>query len=51
VKSIQIWPALAGIVLAGFGVVDMASGSELATILAASGLVYVGAGACCGHDA
>lgn len=44
-KPIKIWPALAGIALAGFIVVDMASGGELAAILAASGLVYLGAAA------
>ena len=39
------WPTLAGIALAGFVAFDMTSGSELAPILAASGLVYLGAAA------
>lgn len=39
------WPTLAGIALAGFVASNMSTGSELAPILAASGLVYLGAAA------
>jgi hypothetical protein len=39
------WPSLAGAALAVFIALDMRSGSELAPVLAASGLVYVGAAA------
>jgi hypothetical protein len=39
------WPSLLGIALAGFIALDTLSGSELAPILAASGLVYLGAAA------
>jgi hypothetical protein len=41
------WPALAGIGLAGFIALDMPSGGELTAILAASGLVYLGAAVLC----
>jgi hypothetical protein len=43
--SLSRWPTLAGIGLAGFVALDTSSGSELAPILAASGLVYLGAAA------
>jgi hypothetical protein len=43
--SVRWWPTLGGIALAGFIALDAWSGSELAPILAASGLVYVGAAA------
>lgn len=39
------WPTLVAIALAGFVAFDMSSGSALAPILAASGLVYLGAAA------
>ena len=39
------WPTLAAIALAAFVAYDTSSGSELAPILAASGLVYLGAAA------
>jgi hypothetical protein len=39
------WPTMAGVGLAGFIALDTSSGSELAPILAASGLVYLGAAA------
>jgi hypothetical protein len=42
---LQYWPTLAGIALAAFVAYDMARGSELASILAASGLVYLAAAA------
>ncbi len=44
-RSLKWWPILAGIALAGFVARDMSSGSDLAPILAASGLVYLGAAA------
>jgi hypothetical protein len=44
-NTLSWWPALAGMGLAGFVALEMASGSELAPILAASGLVYLGASA------
>jgi hypothetical protein len=44
-SSLQHWPTLAGIALAAFVAHDMARGSELAPILAASGLVYLAAAA------
>lgn len=44
-SSLQWWPTLAAIGLAGFVVFGMSSGNELAPILAASGLVYLGAAA------
>ena len=37
------WPTLLGVALAGFIALDAPSGSEMAPILAASGLVYLGA--------
>jgi hypothetical protein len=43
--SLSWWPTLAGIALAGFVALDTSSCSELAPILAASGLVYLGAAA------
>ncbi|MGH8175411.1 MAG: hypothetical protein ACREV5_04010 [Steroidobacter sp.] len=43
--SLQGWPTLAAIGFAGFVAFDMSSGVELAPILAASGLVYLGAAA------
>jgi hypothetical protein len=43
--SLQWWPTLVAIGLAGFVAFDMSSGSELAPILTASGLVYLGAAA------
>jgi len=39
------WPTLAGIAMAGLTAYDLSSGRELAAILAASGLVYLGAAA------
>jgi len=39
------WPTLTGIALACFVALDMSSGSELAAVLAASGLVYLGSAA------
>jgi hypothetical protein len=39
------WPALAGVALAALTVVGLASGADLAPVLAASGLVYLGAAA------
>ena len=44
-NRLQWWPTLAAIGLAGFVALDMPSGSQLAAILAASGLVYLGAAA------
>ena len=44
-RSLHIWPALAAIGLAGLVAFDLSSGSKLAAILAASGLVYLGAAA------
>jgi len=41
--SLQWWPSLAAIAFAAFVVFDMARGVELAPVLAASGLVYLGA--------
>jgi hypothetical protein len=43
--SLSWWPTLAGVGLAGFNVLDTSSGSELAPILAASALVYLGTAA------
>ena len=43
--TVRWWPAVAGIALAGFVALDTSGGSELAPILAASGLVYLGAAA------
>lgn len=43
--AVSWWPSLAGLGLAVFIALDMSSGSELAPVLAASGLVYVGAAA------
>jgi hypothetical protein len=43
--SLRWWPSLAGAALAVFVAVDMSSGSQLAPVLAASGLVYLGAAA------
>jgi hypothetical protein len=39
------WPTLAGVALAAFVAYDTSRGSELAPILAAAGLVYLGAAA------
>jgi len=39
------WPTAAGIAFAAFMAVDLAAGADLAPILAASGLVYLGAAA------
>ena len=44
-RSLHLWPALAAIGLAGLIAFDLSSGSKLAAILAASGLVYLGAAA------
>jgi hypothetical protein len=44
-SSLQWWPTLAGIALAAFVAYDLVSGRDLASILAASGLVYLGAAA------
>lgn len=44
-SSLHLWPALAAIGLAGLVAFDLSSGSKLAAILAASGLVYLGAAA------
>lgn len=44
-NSLQWWPALVGIALAAFVALDLSRGSELAPILTASGLVYLGAAA------
>jgi hypothetical protein len=43
--SLRWWPSLAGAALAAFVALGMSRGSELAPILAASGLVYLGAAA------
>ena len=43
--SLQWWPTLIGIGLAALVALDLSGGSELAPILAASGLVYLGAAA------
>jgi hypothetical protein len=43
--TLSWWPTLAGVALAGFIALGTSSGSELAPILAASGLVYLGAAA------
>ena len=45
VSSLQWWPTLAGLALAGFVAFDLPSGTDAAAILAASGLVYLGAAA------
>lgn len=44
-RSLSWWPTVVGIGLAAFVAFDRSSGSELAPILAASGLVYLGAAA------
>jgi hypothetical protein len=44
-SSLQWWPTLAGMALAAFVVFDLTRGTDLAAILAASGLVYLGAAA------
>jgi hypothetical protein len=44
-SSLQWWPTLAGIALAAFVAYDLSRGRDLASILAASGLVYLGAAA------
>jgi hypothetical protein len=44
-RSLQWWPGLVAIALVGFVVSNMSSGTELAAVLAASGLVYLGAAA------
>lgn len=44
-SSLSWWPTLTGIGLAGLIALGMPSGSELAPILAASGIVYLGAAA------
>ena len=44
-RSIKLWPTLAAIALAAFVAVDTSDGADLAPILAASGLVYLGAAA------
>lgn len=44
-RSVQWWPTLAGVALAAFVAYDLTSGRDLASILAASGLVYLGAAA------
>lgn len=43
--ALQWWPTLLGIGLAAFIALDMTSGSTLAPVVAASGLVYLGAAA------
>src|SRR5262245_2719804 len=43
--ALQWWPTLVGIGLAAFIAFDMSSGSALASVLAASGFVYLGAAA------
>jgi hypothetical protein len=43
--SLRWWPTLTGTGLAGFIAFDMSNGSKLAAVLAASGLVYLGAAA------
>ena len=44
-RSLQWWPTLVAIAFAGFVAIDLSSGVEFAPILAASGLVYLGAAA------
>ena len=44
-SSVQWWPTLTDIALAGFVAFDLSRGRDLAPILAASGLVYLGAAA------
>jgi hypothetical protein len=44
-RSLQWWPTLAGIALAGFVALNMSSATEPASILAAVCLVYLGAAA------
>jgi hypothetical protein len=44
-SSLSWWPTLAGIILGFFIAIDMSAGSELASVVAASGLVYVGSAA------
>ena len=44
-SSLQWWPTLAGVGLAAFIALSASSGRELASILAASGFVYLGAAA------
>jgi hypothetical protein len=44
-RSLQWWPTLAGVALAAFIALGTSSGRELASILAASGFVYLGAAA------
>jgi hypothetical protein len=44
-RSLAWWPTVAGIALAGFVALGMQQGSEQASILAASGLVYLAAAA------
>jgi hypothetical protein len=44
-RPLSRWPTLAGIVLAGFVAANLTNGAELASILTASGLVYLGAAA------
>jgi hypothetical protein len=39
------WPTVAGIGMAGFIALDLSSGADLAAVLAASGVVYLGAAA------
>jgi hypothetical protein len=44
-SSLQWWPTLAAIGLVGYVAFDMSDGRDLAPILAAAGLVYLGAAA------
>jgi hypothetical protein len=44
-SSVQWWPTLVAIALVGFVALDLSRGRDLAPILAASGLVYLGAAA------
>lgn len=44
-NSLQWWPSLVAVALAAFVAIDLTRGSEAAPILAASGLVYLGAAA------
>ncbi len=45
VSTLRHWPTMAGIVLAGLMVYGLAGGEEVAPVLAASGMIYLGAAA------
>ncbi|MEU5871413.1 hypothetical protein AB0A73_07580 [Glycomyces sp. NPDC047369] len=44
-RLLRLWPAAAGIAFGAFIAFDLASGADLAPVLTASGLVYLGAAA------